>query len=53
MISPASGAPSSWAMANSSVDLPQPDSPTIARNSPARDVEVDVVDRDDRTASVA
>src|SRR5215472_13934228 len=24
---------SSWAMANSSVDLPQPDSPTIARNS--------------------
>src|SRR5262249_47101347 len=25
---------SSWAMANSSVDLPQPDSPTIARNSP-------------------
>ena len=27
------GGASSWAMANSSVDLPQPDSPTIARNS--------------------
>ena len=29
------GGTSSWAMANSSVDLPQPDSPTMPRNSPA------------------
>src|ERR1035437_75491 len=28
------GGASSWAMANSSVDLPQPDSPTIPMNSP-------------------
>src|SRR3984885_9184344 len=31
----AAGATSSWAIANSSVDLPQPDSPTMPRNSPA------------------
>src|ERR1700734_1885305 len=31
----AAGADSSWAMANSRVDLPQPDSPTMPRNSPA------------------
>src|SRR5215471_2701519 len=30
----AAGGASSWAMANSRVDLPQPDSPTIPRNSP-------------------
>ena len=36
-------------MANSSVDLPQPDSPTIADELAAADVEVDVVDRHDRT----
>src|SRR5450432_2400830 len=30
------GGASSWAMANSSVDLPQPDSPTIPMNSPRR-----------------
>ncbi len=35
-------------MANSSVDLPQPDSPTTPTNSPGVHVEVDVVDRDDR-----
>ena len=29
------GGLSSWAMANSSVDLPHPDSPTMPRNSPA------------------
>ena len=29
------------------VDLPEPDSPTIARHSPSRDVEGDVVDRAD------
>src|SRR5215471_12713213 len=29
------GGTSSWAMANSRVDLPQPDSPTMPRNSPA------------------
>src|SRR5579859_1544549 len=28
------GGASNWAMANSSVDLPQPDSPTMPRNSP-------------------
>jgi hypothetical protein len=28
------GADSSWATANSSVDLPQPDSPTMPTNSP-------------------
>ena len=28
------GGDSSWAIANSSVDLPQPDSPTMPRNSP-------------------
>src|SRR6185312_15699189 len=31
----AAGAASSWAIANSSVDLPQPDSPTTPMNSPA------------------
>ncbi len=29
------GVTRSWAMANSRVDLPQPDSPTMPRNSPA------------------
>ena len=34
----AAGGESSWATANSSVDLPQPDSPTMPTNSPGRDV---------------
>src|SRR6266571_1630420 len=34
LVMPAGGA-SSWAIANSNVDLPQPDSPTIPMNSPA------------------
>ena len=35
----AAGGDSSWATANSSVDLPQPDSPTMPTNSPAPHVE--------------
>jgi len=31
----AAGGYRSWAMANSRVDFPQPDSPTMPRNSPA------------------
>ena len=38
------GGLSSWAIANSSVDLPQPDSPTTPTNSPRATVEVDAVD---------
>ena len=33
-----------------SVDLPQPDSPTMPRNSPRRKLEIDAVDGDDRPA---
>ncbi len=44
------GGTRSWAMANSRVDLPQPDSPTMPRNSPAREVEADPVHRQDRAA---
>ena len=32
-------------MSSSSVDLPQPDGPTTAKNSPLPDVEVDRADR--------
>ena len=44
------GGASSWAIANSRVDLPQPDSPTTPMNSPAAEVEAHVLDRADRAA---
>ena len=45
----AAGGLSSWAMANSSVDLPQPDSPTTPTNSPGVTSRSTAVDGDDRT----
>ena len=44
------GGTSSWAIANSRVDLPQPDSPTTPMNSPGHQVEAHVLDRADRAA---
>ncbi len=45
-IVPSSGA-SNPAIIRSVVVLPEPDGPSIVKNSPAGDVEVDSVDRDD------
>ncbi len=41
------GGDRSWAIAKSSVDLPQPDSPTIAEELPGLERQVDPVDRAD------
>ena len=46
----AAGGASSWAMANSRVDLPQPDSPTIAEELARVQLEAHPVDGEDRAA---
>ena len=41
------------AIRRSVVVLPEPDGPSIVKNSPARDLEVDAVDRDDVAVGLA